>query len=125
MKKKMLYFYIKNSLVFLIKVVIFRGISLTTSVAVDAFSILLSSPSSSPSSPHSSITFPSSLVSTYSSQSLSAGVAAITSNSYLIEWLPIKNRPLILSYTQLYPLGMIGINYLGYLCIDNNDKIVN
>ena len=51
------------------------------------------------------------------------GIASIVCNSYLIEWLPIKNRSLIMSYSQLYPLGMIILNCFALLAIVDDEMI--
>ena len=55
--------------------------------------------------------------------SMMIGIASTACMSYLIEWLPIKNRSLILSYTQLYPLGMILLNCFALLCIVDDQMI--
>lgn len=55
--------------------------------------------------------------------SVMVGIASIACMSYLIEWLPIKNRSLIMSYSQLYPLGMIILNCFALLAIENDQMI--
>lgn len=55
--------------------------------------------------------------------SIFVGIASLTALSYLIEWLPIKNRFMVLSYSQLYPLGMIFLNYFALLAIVEDDMI--
>ena len=55
--------------------------------------------------------------------SVMVGISSIVCMSYLIEWLPIKNRSLIMSYSQLYPLGMIILNCFALLAIENNQMI--
>lgn len=51
------------------------------------------------------------------------GISSIACMSYLIEWLPIKNRSLVMSYSQLYPLGMILLNCFALLAIVD-DKMI-
>lgn len=51
------------------------------------------------------------------------GITTFACMSYLIEWLPMKNRSMILSCSQLYPLGMIILNSFALLTIVDNEMI--
>lgn len=55
--------------------------------------------------------------------SIMVGIASLACMSYLIEWLPIKNRSMVLSYSQLYPLGMILLNFFALLAIVDDQMI--
>lgn len=51
------------------------------------------------------------------------GVIKMIACSFLIEWLPKKNRSLVMSFTQIYSVGNIIINAAALLCIENNQLI--
>lgn len=51
------------------------------------------------------------------------GVIKMIACSFLIEWLPKKNRSLVMSFTQIYSVGNIVINAAALLCIENNQLV--
>ena len=48
------------------------------------------------------------------------GVIKMIACSFLIEWLPKKNRALVMSCTQIYSVGNIIVNAAALLCIEEN-----
>lgn len=50
----------------------------------------------------------------------SVGVIKMIACSFLIEWLPRKNRSLVMSCTQIYSVGNIIVNAAALLCIEDN-----
>ena len=50
----------------------------------------------------------------------SVGVIKMIACSFLIDWLPKKNRSLVMSCTQIYSVGNIIVNAAALLCIQDN-----
>jgi len=53
----------------------------------------------------------------------SVGVIKMIACSFLIEWLPRKNRSLVMSCTQIYSVGNIIVNAAALLCIQDNQLL--
>ena len=55
--------------------------------------------------------------------SIGVGIVKMIVTSYLVEWIPKKNRSFVMSITQVYSVGNIIINLSALLCIENNKLV--